>query len=402
MPARSRRDSEVAVVRAAQPRSTHGAVAGATERRLPGAMEVPIEQVAPDESQPRQDWEAAETQQRLDELAESIREFGILQPILVREADTLDDGRQRYLIIAGARRREAAARAGLATLPVVIRGEEAARIRVLQLIENLQRQSLNKLDEGRAFQELMDVEELTPPQLAQRLHISAQHVRDRLRVLADQVLADAVQRGQIPMTAARDIKKLPDEAALHFRARILAGERLRINDVEVVRANLAAAGIINPRRKVAQEKQTTFVPAHGAAMDDAATTPAISTDTSSAGQPNLPTHTSLTRAPNPVADGQAEQTSFVFPAGALGASAEADRTARADGTEQQAGDAHDDESERWHTAADRVAMALDAGLRGQRRAEVASTLRQMADVPDLAQWWWLVYARLSERLDMSD
>ena len=89
---------------------------------------------------------------------------------------------------------------------------------------------------------MIDTEGLTPPTLAAQLHISAQHVRDRLRVLADQALADAVQRRQISATAARDIKQLPDEEVMAFRNRVLAGERLQTNDVAAARARLAAAG----------------------------------------------------------------------------------------------------------------------------------------------------------------
>jgi ParB family chromosome partitioning protein len=263
MPGPRKREAEVAVVRSAQPRSTAAAVSGATERRLAGALEVPIEQVAPDPAQPRRDWDHDDGRQRLHELADSIREFGLLQPLLVREEGTLPDGRQGYRIIAGARRRAAAEQAGLTMLPVVVRGAEQARIRVLQLIENLQRQNLSWLDEARAYQELIDTEALTPPTLAARLHISAQHVRDRLRVLADQVLADAVERRQISATAARDIKQLPDEEVMAFRNRVLAGERLQTNDIAAARARLAAAGVINPRRKGSRDAE------HPVTMTDA-------------------------------------------------------------------------------------------------------------------------------------
>lgn len=252
MAARRDRRAEVAVIRTPQPRSTHRAVAGASERRLAGAMEVPIEQVLPDPGQPRKDWGYNDGTRRMAELTESVREFGVLQPLLVREEGTIRDGRQRYIIIAGARRRAAAEAANLATVPVVLRGEEAARVRVLQLVENLQRQELSPLDEARAYQELLDLEGLTPPALAAHLHVSAQHVRDRLRVLADQVLADAVERGQISATTARDIKQLPDEEAARLRERVRAGGRLQTADVAEARRRLAAAGVINPKRKVAR------------------------------------------------------------------------------------------------------------------------------------------------------
>jgi ParB/RepB/Spo0J family partition protein len=219
------------------------------ETRLAGAREVPVDQVVPDPKQPRQDWRHDDGEQRLDELAASISEFGLLQPLLVREDGVLDDGRTRYVIISGGRRRAAAERAGRDTISIVVRGDESERVRVLQLVENLQRQDLAPLDEARAYQELLAIDHLSPQALADRLHISGQKVRDRLRLLADQVFADAVERRQISATAARDIMTLPDDEIARFRDRVLAGEPLQSNDIAVARARLAAAGIANPRRK---------------------------------------------------------------------------------------------------------------------------------------------------------
>lgn len=249
MSARKVRDGEVATIRRPQPRPSEQSVAGATERRLSGAMEVPIDQIVPDPAQPRRSWDDEESRRRLAELAESIREFGVLQPLLVREGATLPDGRQGYIIIAGGRRRAAAGIAGQATLPVVVRGDGAARLRIVQLIENVQRQDLSPLDEARAYQEIIESEGYSARALAGRLHISDQHVRDRIRLLADQVLADAVERRQLSATAAREIKKLPNDEVMEFRQRVLRGERLQTNDVAAARARLEASGIINPRRR---------------------------------------------------------------------------------------------------------------------------------------------------------
>jgi len=260
MSVRKNREAEVAVIRPAQPRSTLRAMAGATERRLSGALEIPVDQVSDDPNQPRRDWEHHDGSQRLEELAASIKEFGILQPLLVREEGTLGDGRQRYVIIAGARRHAAATRIGLATIPVIIHGGESTQVRVLQLIENVQRQDLSPLDEARAYQELIDTEDLSPPTLAARLHLSPQHVRDRLRLVNDQVLADAVERKQISATAARDILQLPENELAQLRNQVRAGKSVRIHDVAAVRDQLAVEGIANPRRKGnAAKKQTTFV-----------------------------------------------------------------------------------------------------------------------------------------------
>ena len=402
MSARNRRQAEIAIVRPAQPRTTPQAVAGATERRLPGALEVPLEQVVPDPGQPRRDWAHDDGEARLAELAASIREFGVLQPLLVREEGTLPDGRQRYVIIAGGRRRTAAERAGLALLPVVVRGEEAARVRILQLVENLQRQNLNPLDEARAYQELMDLEDLTPPALAARLHISAQHVRDRLRVLADLVLADAVERRQISATAAREIMKLPDDEVLTFRNRVLAGERLQTNDVAAARARLAAAGVVNPRRKRARpagQEPPLPVDPQDAPPADGAITPSAAPPTPESGE-----QTSF----GPAGDRVGGE-----PAGEVSPSAEARSQEQTtfvphDGTTDSAGSPAPVKPPSAPPAkglsgalvgtAERVAEALDRTLWGERRREVGAALDEIAAGPERVAWWLLVDAHLRERL----
>ncbi len=217
--------------------------------RLAGARMVPIDQVVPDPDQPRRDWNDEESVARLDELAASLKEFGVLQPLLVREDGALDDGRTRYTIIAGGRRHAAAALASLRSLPVVVRDEEASRVRVLQLVENIQRRALAPLDEARAYQELIDAEGISAEALGERLHISGQQVRERLRLLADQVLADAVERGQIAPSVARSVQRLPDAEREALRQRVGAGEALQLTEVQDVKAQSAAAGVKNPRAK---------------------------------------------------------------------------------------------------------------------------------------------------------
>jgi ParB/RepB/Spo0J family partition protein len=208
---------------------------------VPGAVIVPIDKVERDPDQPRRDWRHAEGYQRLNELTQSIKEFGLLQPLVVRRVA------DHYVVIAGGRRLVAARRAGLREVPVIVRNDEGARVRVLQLIENLQRQQLSPLDEARAYQELLEIDALTTGSLAARLHVSTQTVRDKLRLLRDQVLADAVERRQIAATVAREINKLPDDVAEDLRKRVQAGERFQVSDIEAIRAHLAAAGVVNPR-----------------------------------------------------------------------------------------------------------------------------------------------------------
>src|SRR5579885_1266617 len=168
---------------------------------VPGAIMVPLDAIERDPAQPRRDWRHDDGYERLAELTRSIQEFGILQPLVVRRAG------DHYVVIAGGRRLVAAKRAGLSHVPVIVRDEEGARVRVLQLVENVQRQQLTPLDEARAYQELMEIEGLTIGEIAARIHVSTQTVRDKLRLLRDQVLGALV--GQLADLARGGSGDLP-------------------------------------------------------------------------------------------------------------------------------------------------------------------------------------------------
>ncbi len=215
-------------------------------RALVNALAVPIDQIVPDPDQPRQHLDDT----HLDELAASLRVYGVLQPLLVREDGRLPDGRDRYRIIAGGRRYAAALRAGLDRLPVVVKDTEGALLRLTQLVENIQRQDLAPMDEARAFKELMDAGNIkTVSDLATRLHLSDQTVSDRLLLLSDQPIGDAVERGQIGTAVARDILRAADEPQAALRARVAAGEQLTKATVKEARVQATAAGITNERAK---------------------------------------------------------------------------------------------------------------------------------------------------------
>jgi len=232
----------------------HAAAQADGPRALAAALALPIEQITPDPDQPRSIDHGAEN---LAALAASLTAYGVLQPLLVREAGTLDDGRTRYMIVAGGRRYAAALLAGLARLPVVVRDTEGATLRLTQLVENIQRQDLAPLEEARAFQELMDAEGIKVPDLSKRLHISEQTVRDRLLLLSDQPIADAVQRGQIGTAVARDILRAAPEPQAALRARVDAGEAVTRTDVQDERARAEAAGVTNPRKTGGGRRKAT-------------------------------------------------------------------------------------------------------------------------------------------------
>lgn len=168
------------------------------ERSLVGALSVPIEQISPDPGQPRKVFDKG----RLEELAASIAEEGVLQPLIVRESGMLDDGRTHYMIVVGERRYEASRRAKLTRLPVLVRNSQGATLRILQLIENVQREALEPVDEARAYKELMGLAGIDTRAVAERVHRSHTYVADRLKLIVhDDVVAAVAERVLTPSAA---------------------------------------------------------------------------------------------------------------------------------------------------------------------------------------------------------
>ena len=139
----------------------------------PATSEIDIDRISPNPSQPRLKFDDA----RLEELAASIRENGILQPVLVRP---FGNG---YQLIAGERRLSAAQRAGLLKVPAVVRDVPDDRILELALVENIQREPLNPMEEAQAYQRLIDLTNETQEQVSERLGKDRSTVANGLRLL---------------------------------------------------------------------------------------------------------------------------------------------------------------------------------------------------------------------------
>jgi ParB family transcriptional regulator, chromosome partitioning protein len=135
--------------------------------------EIDIDRIVPNPSQPRLVFDDA----RLEELAASIRENGILQPVLVRPFG------EKYQLIAGERRLSAAQRAGLLKIPAVVREIPDERILELALVENIQREQLNPMEEAQAFQHLMEETQKTQEQIAVRLGKDRSTIANAIRLL---------------------------------------------------------------------------------------------------------------------------------------------------------------------------------------------------------------------------
>jgi len=135
--------------------------------------EIDIDRILPNPSQPRLNFDET----RLEELAASIRENGILQPVLVRPHEN------GYQIVAGERRLSAAQRAGLLKVPAVIRDVPDERLLELALVENIQREPLNPMEEAQAYQHLIDITSQTQEQLSERLGKDRSTIANSLRLL---------------------------------------------------------------------------------------------------------------------------------------------------------------------------------------------------------------------------
>jgi len=188
-----------------------------------GLAELPISAIRPNPQQPREHFD----EEALAALAESIREVGVLQPVLVRESD---DG---YELIAGERRWRAARRVGLQTIPAIARVADDASMLQQAIVENVQREQLNPLEEAAAYQQLIEDFSFTHDEVATRVGKSRTTITNTLRLLQ---LPPSIQRhlkdGTLRMGHARALLGTPDRAFQEQLARRAANEDLSVREVE--------------------------------------------------------------------------------------------------------------------------------------------------------------------------
>jgi ParB family chromosome partitioning protein len=176
----------------------------------PADSSIPIAFIAPNPRNPRRSFADAD----LADLAQSIREHGIVQPVVVRPTANP----QHYEIIAGERRWRAAQRAGLTDIPVIIRDVDDRVALELAIIENVQRSDLNPVEEGNGYQQLIDEHNYTQSDLAQVIGKSRSHVANTLRLLKlPQVIQDLLVDGTLSAGHARTLVTAADPAGLAKR-----------------------------------------------------------------------------------------------------------------------------------------------------------------------------------------
>lgn len=202
---------------------------------------IPVAAIQPNPRQPRTRFD----EDTLDELAASIREHGIIQPLVL----TIDPGRpDRYWLIAGERRWRAAQRAGLDMAPAIVREATPQQLVELALIENVQRADLNPLEEANAFQTLMDDFGLTQAEVAERVGKSRPTVANTVRLLG---LPAAVQRalvdGIVTAGHARALLALPGPAPVEAAFAEVVRRALNVRQTEALVKHLLAGAQQQPQ-----------------------------------------------------------------------------------------------------------------------------------------------------------
>ena len=210
-----------------------------TEEPKGGVTQIPVSAIMPNPMQPRTVLDA----DSLAELAASIREHGLIQPLIVTQ-----QGPERYQLIAGERRLQAAHMAGLATVPVIVKEATPQQVLELALVENIQRADLNPLEEAAAFRQLVEEFGLTQEQVAERVGKSRVAVTNTMRLLrlpaeVKQALADgAIREGH-----ARALLALPTAEAQVAALKTVTAKDLSVRQTEELVRRLLAEP---PPRKV--------------------------------------------------------------------------------------------------------------------------------------------------------
>jgi ParB family chromosome partitioning protein len=213
-------------------------------------VQVPIDEIRANPFQPRHEFK----EQELRELAASIQEHGLLQPILVRRKDG------GYELVAGERRWRASQLLQRPSIPAVVRDADDTQMVEMALIENIQRENLNAMEVARGYQALIDRLGLTQQETADRLGKSRSGVANMLRLLElPRDLQDLVSRGTLSAGHARAILALPDPEARRELAHRASEARLSVREVEADVKRI----LDGPRPKSAPE-----VPPHVAALEE--------------------------------------------------------------------------------------------------------------------------------------
>ena len=186
-------------------------------------VELPLEELRVNPYQPRKTFD----QEALNELAESIKEHGVIQPIIVKKSI------KGYEIVAGERRYRASKLAGIKTIPALIREFSDDQMMEIAILENLQRENLNAIEEAEAYLSLMNKLDLTQEEVAKRVGKSRSHITNLLGILSLPTdVKDLVKENKISMAHARTLSKIENEEQIKDLADKVISENLSVRKLE--------------------------------------------------------------------------------------------------------------------------------------------------------------------------
>lgn len=199
---------------------------------------IKIIEIEPNRDQPRKRFD----NESLDELAESIKRYGVIQPIIVNKKDDY------YEIIAGERRWRAAKRAGLSEMPCIVRGNDERINKEIALIENIQREDLNPIDKARGFKQLVEEYGMTHQALSETLGISRSSISNAIRLLnLDKRVMELAQEGKLTEGHCRSLMSIQDPEKQYKAALKIIEEGQSVRDIEDKVKNNKKAQKMDPK-----------------------------------------------------------------------------------------------------------------------------------------------------------
>ena len=191
--------------------------------------EISLDELRSNPYQPRKVFD----EEKLQELADSIKEHGVFQPIIVKKSTV-----KGYEIIAGERRVKASKIAGLASIPAIVRDFSDQEMMEIALLENLQREDLNAIEEAMAYKSLIDSLSLTQEELATRLGKSRSHITNMLGLIElPEEVKDMIIEGKLSQSHARILSKMEDKEQIINLANKIVNEGMNVRDLEVESQN---------------------------------------------------------------------------------------------------------------------------------------------------------------------
>lgn len=218
---------------------------------VPGAQfaELNVRDIHPNRKQPRTDFD----EQDMEELIHSVREIGVLQPIVVRPSR--ENGAEKYELVMGERRWRATQAAGLTTIPAIVRETEDGDLLRDALLENLHRSQLNPIEEAAAYQQLMEEFDTTQEQLAKRIGRSRPQISNTIRLLKLPALVQRrVAAGILSAGHARALLALTDQAQIETLAQKIVNEGLSVRATEELVNHASGATEVRERKAPQPQK----------------------------------------------------------------------------------------------------------------------------------------------------